>query len=279
MFNRDEWSKILAGAYGIRSEKIRGVWLFETRAGMEMNFVGDYIEMPSDDFFAKADASIRTDSKPSQWNFEGGLETYRLKCDKSFDRVLKEDIHQKSRNLIYKAEKNGVVTEIADDEESLWEYYKMYVRSMCGIGAIPQSYELFSLARKEFGSDFILFLSKVRGKSVSGIVALKNKNRLHIWSNGQSRKARVLASNMGTYAAAIKFACEKGLEVDFGNSEEGSSLAFFKSRFGAKKIPIWTAQKGQIRHGKRSRLPAKLMAFLPVPVLSMASSILFKYLR
>lgn len=279
MFNRDEWSKILASAYGIRSEKVCGVWLFETRAGMEMNFVGDYIETPSAEFFEKADALIRVDSKPSRWNIESGLETYRLKCDKSFDRILKEDIHQKSRNLIYKAVKNCVTTEIANNEESLWEYYKMYVRSMCGIGAIPQSYELFSLARKEFGKDFILFLSKWKGKNVSGIVAFRSGNRLHIWSNGQSRKARALSANMGTYAAVIKFACENHLEADFGNSEEGSSLAFFKSRFGAEKIPIWTVQKGQIRHGKRSRLPAKMLAFLPVPVVSMASRILFKYLR
>ncbi len=279
MFNRDEWSKILKDAYGIRSEKICGVWLFETRGGMEMNFVGDYIEMPNADFFEKANAIIRVDSKPKYWNFESGLETYRLKCDKSFERILKEDIHQKSRNLIYKAEKNGVVTEIANDEESLWEYYKMYVRSMCGIGAIPQSFELFSAARKEFGKDFILFLSKLNGKDVSGIVALRNGNRLHIWSNGQSKEARLSSANMKTYADVIKFACENGLEVDFGNSEESSSLAFFKSRFGTKKIPVWTVQKGQIRHGKRSRLPAKLMAFLPVSVLSMASRILFKYIR
>lgn len=279
MFNRDEWSKILKEAYGIRSEKISGVWLYETRSGMEMNFVGDYFEMPSADFFAKANAIIRVDSKPNTWNSEGGLETYRLKCNKSFERILKEDIHQKSRNLIYKAEKNGVSTEIVNDEEALWQYYKMYVRSMCGIGAIPQSYELFSIARKELGKDFILFLSKWNGKYVSGIVALRNKDRLHIWSNGQSALARVTASNMKTYADVIKFACENNLEVDFGNCEEGSSLAFFKSRFGAKKIPIWTVQKGQIRHGKRSTVPAKVLAFLPVAVVSIASRILFKYLR
>lgn len=279
MFNRDEWSKILKEAYGIHSEKVCGIWLYETRHGMEMNFVGDYIEMPEEKFFMKADAMIRVDSKPKHWNSEDGLETYRLKCDKSFDKILKEDIHQKSRNLIYKAEKNNVSTEIVNDEESLWEYYKMYVRSMCGIGAIPQSYELFSLARKEFGEDFILFLSKWNGKNVSGIVALRDKDRLHIWSNGQSKQARITASNMKTYADVIKFACENHLEIDFGNSEEGSSLAFFKSRFGAKKIQIWTVQKGQISHHKRSRLPAKLMAFLPVSVISMASRILFKYFR
>ncbi len=279
MFNRDEWSKILKEAYGIRSEKVCGVWLYETRAGMEMNFVGDYLEMPSEDFFSKANASIRVDSKPNHWNFESGLETYRLKCDKSFDKILKESIHQKTRNLIYKAEKNGVRTKIADDEESLWIFYKMYVRTMCGIGAIPQSYDLFSLARKEFGKDFILFMSECDGKYTSGIVALRDDARLHIWSNGQSALARVTAANMKTYADLIKFACENNLEVDFGNCEEGSSLAFFKSRFGAKKIPIWTVQKGQIRHGKRSKVPAKMLAFLPVSVLSMASRILFKYLR
>ncbi len=279
MFNRDEWSKILASAYGMRSEKVCGVWLFETRAGMEMNFVGDYIEMPAAEFFAKADALIRVDSKPSAWNYAGGLETYRLKCDKSYERILKENIHQKSRNLIFKAEKNGVTTEIASDETSLWEYYKMYVRSLCRIGAVPQSYDLFSAARKEFGGDFILFASKLNGKTLSGIIALKNKNRLHIWSNGQSREARALAANMKTYADVIKFACENNLEIDFGNSEEGSSLAFFKSRFGAKKVPVWTVQKRQNGHAKRSRLPAKILAFLPVPVVSMASRILFKYLR
>lgn len=306
MFNRDEWSEILKNSYGLRSEKIEGVWLFETRRGMEMNIVGDYIEMPSKRFFEKAKGEVRIDAKPVSGDAAQNFETYRLDVSSSYEKILREKIHQKSRNLINKAEKCGVKTRIANSEEELWDYYKMYVSSMLGIGAIPQSFVLFKEMRKAFGKDFMLFISSVSndskvGKDLAGIIALRNGKMLHIWSNGQFPKAKMYSANMGCYAAVIKFACEDPNieELDFGNSEPESSLAFFKSRFGAKRIPVWsvstvaestefkkknnsslqTIQNGRFRHKKIMSIGVKLLGFLPVPVLSMASRILFKYLR
>lgn len=270
MFNRDEWSKIFAKAYGYKSKKVDGIWLFKTRNGNEMNIVGDYLELKKK--YPKG--ILRFDKNPKSKNFHVAFETYRLKCNKPFEKLLMEDVHQKTRNLIYKAEKAGVVTVLSND---LKGYYKMYVYTMLRINAIPHSYVLFREMRNEFGKDFLLFMSRSKEKNVSGIVALLNGKRLHIWSNGQSKAARKISANMATYAEVLRYACEHNLELDFGNSEPDSSLAFFKSRFGAKKVAIWTnAAKGKSRNFKLLTLPLR---FLPVFLVSIKTRFLFKYFR
>lgn len=283
MFNKTEWLEILKNAYGLRSERVNGVLLFETRRGIEMNIVGDYVDMPEKSFFEKTAAELRVDENPGIEIQVQNLETYRLNVNKNYETVLKCSIHQKSRNLIFKAERNGVETIVSNNESEVWKYYEIYVKTMCRISAIPQSYALFMEMKKAFKKDFILFLSKYKNEIVSGIIALhdKEKKRLHIWSNAQSAFAREVSANMATYAAVIKYACADSeiCEIDFGNSEPGSSLAFFKERFGARKVPIWTVGAGQIGHKKNPVWPAKLLGFLPVPVVSMVSRFLFKHLR
>lgn len=270
MFNRDEWSKIFAKAYGYKSRKVDGIWLFKTRAGEEMNIVGDYIELKKK--YPKA--LLRFDENPKSKDFHIAFETYRLACNKPFEKLLMQDVHQKTRNLIYKAEKSGVKTFLSDD---LKAYYKMYVHTMLRINAIPQSYILFREMQKEFGKDFLLFMSEHKGKIVSGIIALLDGKRLHIWSNGQSKSARKVSANMATYAEVLRYACEHNLEVDFGNTEPDSSLAFFKSRFGAKKVAIWTnAQKAKARSFKLITWPLRL---LPAFIVSIKTRFLFKYFR
>lgn len=287
MFNKIEWAEILKNAYGLRSERVNGILLFETRRGMEMNIVGDYVGMPEKSFFEKTVAELRVDENPDtkipvQTQLQN-LVTYRLNVNKNYETVLKGSIHQKSRNLIFKAERNGVETFISNNESEIWNYYEIYVKTMCRISAIPQSYDLFVEMKKAFKKDFILFLSKYKNKVVSGIIALhdKEKKRLHIWSNAQSLFAREVSANMATYAAVMKHACGDSEihEIDFGNSQPGSSLAFFKERFGARKVPIWTVGAGQIGHKKNPVWPARLLRFLPVPVVSIVSRFLFKHLR
>lgn len=270
MFNRDAWSKIFERAYGYKSRKVKDIWLFKTKQGEEMNIVGDYLEFKKD----YPAGLLRFDENPKSKEFYVAFETYRLKCNKPFEKLLMQDVHQKARNLIYKAEKAGVKSFLSDD---LKTYYKMYVHTMLRINAIPQSYVLFREMRKEFGKDFLLFLSEYEGKIVSGIVALLDGKRLHVWSNGQSKSARKVSANMATYTEVLRYACERGLEVDFGNTEPDSSLAFFKSRFGAKKVPIWTnAPKGSARNFKFITWPLRL---LPAFLVSIKMRFLFKYFR
>ncbi|MBU0981550.1 GNAT family N-acetyltransferase [Patescibacteria group bacterium] len=307
MFNRDEWSVALRRAYGIRSEKIEGIWMFSLRKGLEMNIVGDFVSLPRKAFFEKASGVIRVDSDPGDlllpsvalasapnralrphsqarvcWERKVENETYRLTVKKPLRLLLKEDVHQKTRNLINKAVRAGVETELARDEGGLWIYYKMYVRTMVRIGAIPQSYRLFKEMWRAFGQGTVkVFLSRRGGKVVSGIVALQDGDRLHIWSNASRKAARAVSANMATYAAVLEYACEEPdiNEVDFGNTKPGSSLAFFKSRFGASAVPIWTVASERIEESQVPAWPAKILSMLPVQCVSMIAHVLFRFIR
>lgn len=288
MWSDAAWSSILKEAYGWTSEKVEGVLLFQLKNGLEMNPLGDSIEPPKAAFFKKAKANLRVDAPmeevPGRIYVEQNLETYRLAVNESFAELLKKRVHQKTRNLISKSQKMGVNTRIANDEGSLWTYYRLYVPTMLKLGAIPQSFKLFESMWRHFGeSRMKIFLSEKDGKVLSGILTLmdsKNK-RLHIWSNAQSAAARPLSANMATYAAVIEYACKQKdiLEVDFGNTAPETSLAFFKSRFGAKKVPVWTVSPEPFKARKIPAWPVKALSILPLSLISPLMRFVFKILR
>lgn len=272
MFNKKEWAKIFKNSYSYESKIAEGIWLFKTHRGYEMNIVGDYLELPKK---IPANAVLRFDENPKKSDFMPIFATYRLNCDKSYEKILKENVHQKTRNLIYKAEKNNVKNYVSED---LKTYYKMYARTMLRINAIPQSFVLFKEMKKEFKDKMLLFLSEYNGEIVSGIICLLNGKRLHVWSNAQKNKARKVSANMGTYAEILKFACKNKLEVDFGNTEPETSLAFFKSRFGAEKVPIYT-NENLSKNSFANNLVCKLLSVLPINAVSACSRVLFTNFR
>lgn len=278
MFNDAVWAEVLRRAYGWESREVAGVLLFNTRRGEEMNPLGDYIALPKAEFFKLAKADLRVDKEPRVWNAEQNLESYRLGVSKNWDWILKNKVHQKQRNLIKKAEKSGVVTR---EEFDLRAYYKIYVRTMLRIGAIPQSYKLFEVMQEELGKRMKLFVARKDGKAVAGVVALVEGDRLWIWSNASAKAARAVAGNMGCYAGVLQWACEQKSikEVDFGSTKPGSSLAFFKKRFGAEVLPLWTVSPDKVDNSALPKWPAKVLSLLPVPLVSWASSFLFRHIR
>ena len=288
MWSDTAWAKILKETYGWTSEKVEGVLLFHLKNGLEMNPLGDYVEAPKPAFFKKAKASLRVDSPmeevPGQIYVEQHLETYRLAVNEPFADLLKKRVHQKTRNLITKSQKMGVETKIMNDEESLKIYYKLYVPTMLKLGAIPQSFKLFESMWKHFGEGRMkIFISSKDGKVLSGILTLldNKQKRLHIWSNAQSAAARPYSANMATYAAVLDYACKQKEidEVDFGNTAAETSLAFFKSRFGAKKVPVWTVSPQPFKARKIPAWPVKALRFLPHFLLSPLMRLVFKTLR
>jgi hypothetical protein len=285
MFNSPAWQKILKKVYGIHAEERHGILMFRTHRGLEMNIVGDYIGKTNQNQTLPTNTcTIRLDYNPNHPDFQAAFETYRLATTQTFEELLKNSIHQKTRNMINKASKQNLQTRMEHSADALNDYYPIYVRTMLRIGAIPHSKKLFREVLANLDAKIFLTSHKSsshKDKTLAGILTLYDpkNHRLHIWSNGQSKAARPLSANMACYAAVLQHACENPRidEVDFGNTEPNSSLAFFKSRFGAKQIPVWTNAKTNSQAS--SKLPAKILSLLSVPCVSMASTLLFRYVR
>lgn len=291
MFNDPAWQKVLEKSYGFHSERLHDCLFFRTRRGLEMNPVGDYYPIHDEASFSGAipqEVFLRLDHPVSDSAFRPQFVTHRLKTTGNFEELLYESIHQKTRNLILKAEKAGLETYMGCNEKMLRQFYPLYVRSLLSRNALPQSLVLFINLLNELGEEKLrLFLTFKDGKALSGILTLfdKKNRRLHIWANGQSKDAREFSANMETHAAVLRFACENPEvdEVDFGNSEKDSSLAFFKSRFGGEEVPIYSNEPDPSEYSLARRADKlglyTFLRLLPTPLLSPFFRFLFRFFR
>ncbi len=221
---------------------------------------------------------------------------------KSYEEILKHVIHQKTRNMINKAVREGVhVYKVELNKKHLSAYYRLYVSTMLRLNRVPLPMKAFSVLPNIFGEKVELYLAEYNGKFIGGIISFvyngvshsrndlsdgaRNASRpsadgrMHIWSNASASKLSGLGVNNALYAYAIERASELKLnEVDFGSSAIGSSHHFFKKRFGGIETPIYCNHEidADVRAGMLVKLVTFIMKFLPISLVSFLSRIAHK---
>ncbi len=197
---------------------------------------------------------------------------------KDFEEILKKAVHQKHRNMVNRAENDGIqVYKFESDKKHLKAYYKLYVKTMQGMNRIPLPKIAFEKLAELFQDEMELYLAQKDGEFIGGLLVFVFNKRMHIWGNASKKQFRGV--NNALYAFAIQRACKRGLyEVDFGSTLKGSSHYKFKHRWGGRELPIW--YRGDNCPDGKSGLLAKLIAldmkFLPASCVSLYSRILHK---
>jgi|GEM_PF-2274741 len=208
--------------------------------------------------------------------------TFSLKTDgASYDDILKNKIHQKHRNMIYRAQREGVqVFKFELDYKHLDRYYRIYVATMLRLSRVPLPLQAFYELKRLFPSEAELYLAEYDGRFIGGLFTFVYNGRMHVWGNCSDEKFSNLGINNALYAFAIKRACELGLsEVDFGSSLKGSTHAFFKSRFGGEELPIYYKGDDDFGNLETSFIVKAIvfvMKIMPWQIASFISSILHK---
>lgn len=208
--------------------------------------------------------------------------TFSLKISgQTYEDILKNTIHQKHRNMIYRAQREGIqVFKFEISYKHLHEYYRMYVKTMLRLSRIPLPLYAFYQLQSFFHDETELYFAEYDGKFIGGLLTFVYNGRMHIWGNCSLEEFSNFGVNNALYAFAIKRACELGLnEVDFGSSVRGSTHAFFKSRFGGEEMPIY--YKGNddftnLKAGIVVKIIVAVMKIMPWQVISSVSSILHK---
>ncbi|MGC8811395.1 MAG: lipid II:glycine glycyltransferase FemX [bacterium] len=146
------------------------------------------------------------------------------------------------RQHVNKAEKNGVVVRLADNENDLKTFYRLYAstRKRNGLPAIPYAYfeSIWDIYKPKGYVYFLLAL--YNNSTISALMAFRFKNRFSAEAIGWDMNFKWLTPSAITFWQAIKLAKELGcISFDFGRTSiQNNNLIAFKRHWGTKEIEM-----------------------------------------
>ena len=154
--------------------------------------------------------------------------------------VIWDNIISKNRNMIRKAEKNGIKIYHGKSLELLEEFRRIYNRTMENVQA--EKYYFFEPAfyesmYKDLADNFEVFYAVLEGKILAMSIMLYGNHQMHYHLSGSLLEYRILApSNLLLYQAAL-WGYEHGFKtfhLGGGVGSEDDNLYKFKAAFNKK---------------------------------------------
>lgn len=201
------------------------------RAALEQRAMTLANELKVDHLEARNERPVRDD-----WLRKDGLYV-------TFKRELSEDheqnmtaIPRKQRAMVRKGIKAGLVGELDDGIDNLYEAYSHSVRNL-GTPVFPKSH--FEAIRKEFGDDVDVVTIFHEGQVVASVMNYYFRDQVLPFYGGGISEARNLAANDFMYWEVMQRAVERGCRVfDFGRSKIDTGSYRFKKHWGFEPTPL-----------------------------------------
>jgi len=160
-----------------------------------------------------------------------------------FRRELDEDheanmlaIPRKQRAMVRKGIKAGLVGDLDDGIDNLYEAYSQSVRNL-GTPVFPKRH--FQAIRDEFGEEVDVVTIRHRGKVVASVMNYYFRDQVLPFYGGGISAARDLAANDFMYWEVMRRAVDKGCRVfDFGRSKVDTGSYRFKKHWGFEPQPL-----------------------------------------
>jgi hypothetical protein len=165
--------------------------------------------------------------------------THILSLGGGYESIWEGDFTRKNRNVIRKAEKNGVEVFRGTTSSDCESYYRMYLDSADRWKAKARhSFDLYvELLRHDDNTK--LWLARVEDEIIAGIITMEYSGNIISFGGASLSEYWKYAANNLLYKDAVEYACEKGYEYfDFGQSGELYGVRKFKEVFGAKKVGL-----------------------------------------
>ena len=149
--------------------------------------------------------------------------------------ALWKTIGPKVRNLVRKAEKNGLTVREGSPEADLVGFYDLFAENMRDLGTPVYSPAFFREVCREFPESVrINVVEGERGAAAAGIT-IRHGNLVEMHWAASRRDLLRFSPNMALYWDSISWAADQGLEeFCFGRSTEGSGPWRFKKQWGAE---------------------------------------------
>ena len=160
-----------------------------------------------------------------------------IAMDLTSPEVIWENIHSKNRNMIRKAEKNGVVIAHGQGMDLFDKFIEIYNATMVKDNAEEYYYfkrPFYESIHKDLRDNYELFYAKLEDKVIAMSIMIYANGRLNYHLSGSDIEYRHLApSNLLLYKAAL-WGCEKGMKTFHLGGGVGSgedNLYKFKAAF------------------------------------------------
>lgn len=162
--------------------------------------------------------------------------TFILRLDKNIQELWK-GIGNKNRNMVRKAQRNGLEIIEGRSKEDLKEFYSIYLETMKRKGSPPQPFKFFEKMWDLFyPQNLIMPLVRYRDKFIAGGLFFLYKNTIHHAYGCSLKEYLHLAPNDLLMWYIIEWGNEHGYSVlDFGRTREGEGTVLFKKRWGGER--------------------------------------------
>jgi FemAB-related protein (PEP-CTERM system-associated) len=172
-----------------------------------------------------------------------------LAVEPDADARLKS-LRKETRNLIRKAQKSGLKSEVRG-EEALDDFYEVFARNMRDLGTPVYAKAFFREIWREFPRDTHHAVVRYDSQTVAASFMSGFRDRIEVLWSSSLRKYLPLAPNMLLYWTMLGCAADKGYRVfDFGRSTAGSGPHRFKLQWSSAEAPLqwqyWVAGGNQL---------------------------------
>lgn len=187
----------------------------------------------------------------NQWLASPNMKTFfsrhTVALDLTDDDIWMHQISSKNRNMIRKAEKEGVTIVESDDYET---FRKLYDATMTDLHAesfyfFPQSY--YDEYKQTFSDKSLLCFAMLDGKIIAGSMFMFSDDYAHYHLSARDRKYSRYAANNLILWYGIQKAKERGCRwFHFGGGTTGNdddSLLKFKREFSKNLCEFWIGKR------------------------------------
>jgi FemAB-related protein (PEP-CTERM system-associated) len=147
-------------------------------------------------------------------------------------------IDKKVRNLVRKAQKDGLTAETGGSE-LVADFYEVFARNMRDLGTPVYSRRLFVETLRRFADMASVHVVRLGQKPVAASITLRHSDTVLVPWASSLRDFRQHAPNMLLYWQMLEHAMRHGATTfDFGRSSPDSGTHQFKRQWGAAERPL-----------------------------------------
>lgn len=173
--------------------------------------------------------------------------TVKLDLTLSEDDIWKTQFSSKNRNVIRKAEKDGVRIVESQDYEFFRQMYDQTMRNVDAEGFYFFPAEYYEKFKETFGDNLILCFAIYNGKPISGSMFMFSKDYAHYHLSGRDKNYYKIAANNAVLWYGIQKAKERGCKwFHFGGGTTGAAddlLLHFKQNFSKENGEFWIGKR------------------------------------
>ena len=173
--------------------------------------------------------------------------TVKLDLTLSLDDIWKTQFSSKNRNVIRKAEKDGVTIVESQDYEFFRQMYDQTMRNVNAEDFYFFPAEYYGKFKETFGDNLILCFAMYEGKPISGSMFMFSKDYAHYHLSGRDKNYYKIAANNAVLWYGIQKAKERGCKCfHFGGGTTGDDddmLLHFKQNFSKENGEFWIGKR------------------------------------